>query len=61
MKASLARLGIRGLNPTRRDALARLARLRTGDEAAIPPLRGADLAREMARLALVRAGRCATA
>jgi transposase len=55
MKATLARLGIRGFNPTRRDAADQLARLRTGDEAAIPPLTRAELVHEMARLALVRA------
>jgi transposase len=55
IKSSLARLGIRGFNPKRRDAVARLGGLRTGEGEAVPPLTGAELERELARLALVQA------
>ncbi len=55
IKSSLARLGIRGFNPKRRDAVARLGGLRTGEGEAVPALTGAELERELARLALVQA------
>jgi transposase len=55
IKSSLARLGIGGFNPQRRDAAVRLGGLRTGEGEAVPPLSLAELARELARLALVRA------
>jgi transposase len=55
MKASLARLGIRNVNVKRADAAARLDERRTGEGAALPPLTRAELGREMARLALIRA------
>lgn len=53
--SSLARLGIRGFNPRLRHAAAKLAELRTGEGAAVPPLSLAELERELVRLALVRA------
>ena len=55
LKSSLARLGIRGFNPKLRNAAARLGELRTGEGEAVPPLSLAELERELARLALVRA------
>jgi transposase len=55
MKASLARLGLRNVNVKRADAAARLDERRTGEGAALPPLTRAELGREMARLALIRA------
>ena len=55
LKASLARLGIRGFNPRLRNAAARLAGLRTGEGEAIPPLSLAELERGLARLDLLRA------
>jgi transposase len=54
IKSSLTRLGIRGFNPKRRDAAARLDALRTGEGVALPPLSLAELTRELARLALLR-------
>jgi transposase len=55
IKSTLARLGIHGFNPERHDAAARLAALRTGEDEAVPPLSLAELTRELARLALLRA------
>jgi transposase len=55
LKATLARLGIRGFKPTLRNASARLATLRTPEGEAVPPNTLAELGREMARLAVVRA------
>jgi transposase len=55
MRASLARLGISTLNVKLPGAAARLDVLRTGEGAALPPLTRAELRREMARLALIRA------
>jgi transposase len=55
VKSSLARLGIRGFNPKRRDAVARLGSLRTGDGEAVPPLSLAELTRELERLTLLQA------
>jgi transposase len=55
LKSSLARLGIRTFNPKLRNAAAQLAGLRTGEGEAVPPLSLAELQRELARLALVRA------
>lgn len=54
MKATLARLGIRGFQPTQRGAPARLEALRTPEGTPLPPNTHAELAREMARLRLVR-------
>src|SRR4051795_554214 len=53
MKASLARLGIRGFKPTLRDAAERLDTLRTPDGAALPPNTRAELRRDMARLCFI--------
>ena len=55
MKASLARLGIRDVNVKLPGAAVRLDQLRTGEGAALPPLTRAELRRELARLALIRA------
>src|SRR3954465_5866205 len=54
MKATLARLGIRGFKPTLRDAPERLTALRTPEGAPLPPNTLAELRRDMARLRLVR-------
>ena len=54
IKASLARLGIRGFKPKLRGAADRLGELVSGDGEAIPPLTLAELKRALARLALVR-------
>jgi transposase len=43
------------LNPKRRDAAVRLRGLRTGEGEGVPPLSLAELARELAQLAVVRA------
>lgn len=53
MKSCLARLGIRTFRPTLRDASARLAALRTPEDALLPPNTLAELRRDMARLRLV--------
>jgi len=53
MKASLARLGIRDLNPARQKAVGQLDGLRTPEGGAIPPLATAELRRDMARLRFV--------
>ena len=53
IKATLARLGIRGFKPTLRTAPQRLERLRTPEGAALPPNTLAELRREMARLRLL--------
>src|SRR4051812_11285833 len=53
MKASLARLGIRGFKPTLRDAAERLDTLRTPDGAPLPPNTRAELRRDMARLGFI--------
>ena len=50
MKATLVRLGIRGLNPKLRKAQDRLTTLRTPEGAPIPPNTLAELQREMAHL-----------
>lgn len=55
IKSSLARLGIRGFSPTGRKAAERLGELRSGEGEAIPPSSLAELKRELARLALLRA------
>jgi transposase len=55
MKAALARLGIRGFNPKLRKAADRLAALRTPEGEPLPENTLAELRRDMARLALVRA------
>src|SRR3954452_16006229 len=53
MKASLARLGIRGFKPTLRDAAERLDTLRTPEGAPLPPNTRAELRRDMARLCFI--------
>jgi transposase len=53
IKATLARLGIRGFKPTLRDAAERLDTLRTPDGAALPPNTRAELRRDMARLGFI--------
>ena len=53
IKATLARLGIRGFKPTLRDAAERLDTLRTPDGAALPPNTQAELRRDMARLGFI--------
>jgi transposase len=53
IKATLARLGIRGVKPTLRDAAERLDTLRTPDGAALPPNTRAELRRDMARLGFI--------
>src|SRR3954470_956574 len=53
MKATLARLGIRGFKPTLRGASERLDTLRTPEGAPIPPNTLAELRRDMARLDFV--------
>lgn len=55
MKATLARLGIRAFKPTLRNAPARLETLHMPEGEALPAHTLAELRREMARLALVRA------
>jgi transposase len=54
MRATLARLGIRGFNPTLRKAEEKLAVLQTADGAALPENTLAEFHRDMARLRLVR-------
>src|SRR5215212_6342741 len=54
MKATLARLGVRGFKPTLRKAPERLEALRTAEGAPLPPNTLAELRRDMARLRLVR-------
>lgn len=53
MKAAFARLGIRGVKPTLRQAAERLETLRTPEGEPLPPNTLAELRREMARLGLV--------
>src|SRR4051795_11450521 len=53
IKATLARLGIRGFKPTLRGASERLDTLRTPDGAALPPNTRAELRRDMARLGFI--------
>src|SRR3954447_23575837 len=53
MKATLARLGIRGFKPTVRGASERLEALRTPEGAALPPNTRAELRRDMARLCFI--------
>jgi len=53
MKATLVRLGIRGLNPKLRKAPDRLTTLRTPEGAPIPPNTLAELQREMAHLRFI--------
>ncbi len=54
MKATLARLGIRGVKPEQRRMARRLENLRTPEGTPIPPRTLAALRRELARLALLR-------
>jgi transposase len=53
IKATLARLGIRGFKPTLRKAAERLEGLRTPEGEPVPPNTLAELRREMARLRLI--------
>lgn len=53
MKASMARLGIRGFNPKLRKAAERLEESRTPEGAPLPPHTLAELRRDMARLRLL--------
>src|SRR5579863_4038276 len=53
IKATLARLGIRGFKPTLRKAAERLDGLRTPEGEPLPPNTLAELRREMARLRLI--------
>jgi transposase len=53
IKASLARLGIRGFNPRLRKAPDRLEALRTPDGEPLPPHTLAELRRDLARLGLL--------
>src|SRR3982750_2630130 len=53
MKATLARLGIRGFEPARAHAPERLDTLRPPDGAALPPNPRAELRRDMARLGFI--------
>jgi transposase len=53
IKATLARLGIRGFKPGLRKASERLAQLRTPEGTALPPNTLAELRRAMARLRFV--------
>jgi len=53
IKASLARLGVRGLNPAQRKAADQLDRLCTPEGAPLQPLAKAELRRDMARLRLI--------
>ena len=55
LKSALARLGIRGFKPLLRRAPQRLAALRTPEDLPIPPNMLAEMERDMARLAVVRA------
>jgi transposase len=54
MKATLARLGVRGVKPEQRRAAQRLENLRTPEGTTIPAQTLAELRRELARLALLR-------
>src|SRR3954449_2621673 len=54
IKGTLARLGIRGFQPTLRTAPERLEAVRTPEGAALPPNTLAELRRDMARLRFVR-------
>jgi transposase len=53
MKSTFARLGIRGFKPTLRKASQRLERLRTPEDAPLPPNTLAELRRGMARLRFI--------
>ena len=53
MKATLARLGIRGFTPTARTAAAALETLRTPEGVGLPPNTLAELRRDIARLGFV--------
>lgn len=54
MKSTLARFGIRGVNPKLRKTAERLSELRTPEGTPLPPETLAELDRDLARLALVR-------
>ena len=53
MKSTLARLGLRGFQPTLRKAAERLDHLRTAEGVPLPPNTLAELRRDMARLRFV--------
>jgi transposase len=53
MKATLARLGMRGFKPTLKKATERLETLRTPEGESVPPNTLAELRRDMARLRVV--------
>ena len=54
MKSALARLGIRGFKPELRKAPQKLAALSTPEGGPLPPNTRAEIARDMARLVVVR-------
>jgi len=53
-KSTLARLGIRGINPKLQKTAERLAELRTPEGTSLPPHTLAELQRDLGRLALIR-------
>jgi transposase len=53
LKSCMARLGIRGFNPTLRKALDHLAKVRTREDTPIPPNTLGELKRDIAHLAFV--------
>lgn len=53
-KSTLARLGIRGINPKLQKTAERLAELRTPEGTSLPPHTFAELQRDLGRLALIR-------
>lgn len=55
MKASLARLGVRDVNPVRRNAMDRLGAMCTPEGAELPPLAKSELRRDAARLRFIEA------
>jgi transposase len=54
MKATMARLGVRGFKPHLRSAPKKLGSVRTPEHVALPPNTMAELERDMARLAVLR-------
>jgi len=54
MKATLARLGLRGFKPELRSAPARLEFLRTPEDIVLPPNTLAEIRRDMSRLTIIR-------
>ena len=53
MKATLARLGVRGFNPVRRNAAEQLSALATPEAGSLPANTLAEMRRDMARLRLI--------